>query len=71
MLETGWCTKYFTAVQHTVTLIQAATLKTQMMLVWVLTQFQRNMLLFTFRVMKLHPVRHQESLKIYMSMTIM
>jgi hypothetical protein len=40
------------------------------MLVCVLTPFQRKVLSFTFRVMKLHPVRHWESLKIYMSMTI-
>jgi len=40
MLEIGWCTKYSTAVQHTTTLIQVATLKTLMMLVWVLTPFQ-------------------------------
>jgi hypothetical protein len=40
MLETGWCTKYCTAVQHTTRLIQVATLKTLMMLVWVLTPLQ-------------------------------
>jgi hypothetical protein len=70
MLETGWCTQYFRAGQHRVRLILGATLITQMMLFWVLTPFQRNMLSYIFRVMKLYPVRHHESLRIYMSMTI-